>query len=51
MRRYFKMLLVKKCPNLSGGNISYQSEYFPHAENLELLFCSIVDKIIRGNIL
>ena len=31
----------------------YHSEYFPHAENLELLFCSnaFVDKIVRGNII
>ena len=47
------MLLGKKCRNLRGGIISYLSEYFPHAENLELLFCStaFVDKIIRGNII
>ena len=32
------MLSVKKCRNLSeGGIVPYYSEYFPHAENLELL--------------
>ena len=51
------MLWVKKCRNLSGrGIFPNQSEYFAHAENLELLFMrslvqvAIVDKIIRGNI-
>ena len=33
------MLLVKKSRNLSGvgGIFPYHSEYFPHAENMELL--------------
>ena len=46
-----------KCRNLSGGEgiYPYYGEYFPRAENLELLFffCStvFVDKIIRGNMI
>ena len=37
-----EVLLAKKCRNLSvcGGIFPYHSEYFPHAEILELLFCS-----------
>ena len=61
---YFKCLflemlwersVVKKCRNLSvWGIFLYQGEYFPHAENLELLcFCSAAfvekKKKIRGN--
>ena len=46
------MLRVKKS---MGEIFPYQSEYFPHAENLEpfLFFCSaaLVDKVIRGNII
>ena len=36
---------------MGGGIFPYHSEYFSHAENLELLFCSTAffDKIIRGN--
>ena len=36
-----EMLWIKKCQNLRGGGgfiFPYHSEYFPHAENLELLF-------------
>ena len=52
---FLKMFRVKKYRNLTwgGGEIfPYHSEYFPLAENLELLFCStaFVDKIIRGNV-
>ena len=34
-----------------GEKYSTITKYFPHAENLEILFCSttFVDKIIRGN--
>ena len=35
---FLEMLWVKKCRNLSGGIFPYHSEYFPHAENMELLF-------------
>ena len=50
MCRILEMLRVKKYRDLSGGNISYHSEYFSHAENPELLICStaFADKIIRG---
>ena len=47
---FLEMLWVKKLCNLRGGIFLYHSEYFPHAKNLELLFCStaFVDKKIRG---
>ena len=52
-----EMSWVKECCNLNGGGIlSHHSEYFSHAENLELFFfkslvkIAFVDKIIRGNI-
>ena len=36
---FSKMPLVKKCGNLSEGEIiPYHSEYFPHVVNLELPF-------------
>ena len=57
MDRYFLHLYyiaVKKCCNLSvcAEIFPHHCEYFPHAENLELLFCSTAfdDKIIKGNI-
>ena len=46
------MLWVKKCHLSGGGGIfPYRSDYFPNAENLELLFCStaFVIQIIGGN--
>ena len=46
-RNYFlEMLWVKKCRDSGVGNYFSISEYFPYAENLELLFCptAFVDK-------
>ena len=45
------MVNVSIFRTLRGGIFLYHSEYFTHAENLELVFfCStaFVDKIIRG---
>ena len=44
-----KEMLLFKCWEI----FSYHIEYFPHAENLELLFfccTAFIDKIIRGNV-
>ena len=53
-----QILWVKKCRNFSGAGgereiFPYHCEYFSHAENLELIFCStaFADKIIRVNIM
>ena len=49
-RKISRNLSVRVC---GGGIFPNPSEYFPNAENLELLFfcsTSFVDKTIRGNI-
>ena len=50
---FLEMLSVKKCRDFQWGEIfPCRSGYFPHAENLELVFCytAFVDKIIKVNI-
>ena len=50
---FLEMLQVKKWGGGERGIFPCHSEYFPHAENRELLFLkvSFVDETIRGNMI